>query len=249
MAREFEIRREVELEATPEEVWEALTTADGTAAWLFPYDNEPGEDGMTASGSKITAWDPPRHFAARTEGEDGWFNALESVIEARAGATTVLRYVHSGIFVEDWDNQYDSADQHTDFYLQTLGEYLRHFAGRTATYIGGGPSGIEGPEASKAPDGLDAVRRALGLGDRAAVGDGVRLAPEGLEPADGVVSYAHPRFLGIRTGDALVCFFGRNAWGMPVGMSAHLFTDGVDVAATERAWKGWLDGVFAAKAA
>jgi hypothetical protein len=30
-----------------------------------------------------------------------------------------------------------------------------------------------------------------------------------------------------------------------VGMSAHLFTDGIDAAALEAALKVWLDGVFA----
>jgi hypothetical protein len=30
-----------------------------------------------------------------------------------------------------------------------------------------------------------------------------------------------------------------------VGMSAHLFVDGVDAAALEAALKAWLDGVYA----
>ena len=40
-------------------------------------------------------------------------------------------------------------------------------------------------------------------------------------------------------------FFGRNNYGSVVGMSAHLFVDGVDAAASEAALKAWLDGVYA----
>ena len=176
MAREFEIRREVELPATPEEVWEAVTTSEGNAAWLFPGLADP---------SDIRVSEPPRRFTIRTEGEDGWFNSIEDVIEARDGSTTVLRYVHSGIFTDDWDNQYDAAGRHTDFYLHTLGEYLRHFKGRTATYVGGGPGGLEGPEASATPGSLDVLKRALGL-DRASVGDEARFDVDGLGTQEGV---------------------------------------------------------------
>ena len=119
MAREFECRREVLLAATPEEVWDAVATSEGNAAWLFPND-------IDADAAK--AWEPPAHLHVRHERGD-WFNALEFTIEAREGGTTLMRYMHSGIFVDDWDTQYDGVSQHTDFYLHTLGEYLRHFAG------------------------------------------------------------------------------------------------------------------------
>lgn len=236
MAREFEIRREVELPATPEEVWEAVATSEGQAAWLFPDLVDPAD---------VRVADPPRRFSVRTEGEDGWFNAIEDVIEARDGSTTVLRYVHSGIFTDDWDDQFDAADQHTDFYLHTLGQYLRHFKGRRATYVGGGPDGIEAPDASARPGAFDAVRRALGVDGQASVGDRVRVELAGLEPQEGVLDYVHPHFLGIRTDDALIRFFGRDAWGLPTGVSAHLFSDDADERRTAQAWRGWLEQVFA----
>ena len=237
MSREFEIRREVELPATPEEVWEAVTTSAGNAAWLFPNLVDPDQ---------AAVYEPPHRFVIRMEGPDGWFNSIEDVIEARGGGTTVLRYVHSGIFTEDWDNQYDGADKHTDFYLHTLGQYLEHFKGRRATYIGGeGSSGLEGPDASTKPGSLDVVKRALGLDRDAAVGDKVRIELEGLEPQDAVVDYATAPFLGIRAQEGLVRFFGRDRWGHPTGMSGHLFSGDVDKARTEKAWQSWLDGVFA----
>jgi hypothetical protein len=229
MGKEFEIRREVELPATPEQVWEAVATGPGTASWLFP--EEPGPNDIVES-------DRPYRYAVRTEGEGGFFNALEFVIEAREGGTAVLRYVHSGVFDDEgWENQYDAVNSHTDFYLHTLGQYLEHFSPKTATYIGGGPGGIDGPEASMTPDAFETLKRALGA---SAEGDRVSLPNGG---GEGVVDYANDRFLGVRTGDALYRFFGRNAFGGPVGMSVHHFGD-VDADATGRNWSDWLQSVY-----
>jgi uncharacterized protein YndB with AHSA1/START domain len=243
MGHEFEIRREVDLPGTPDEVWEAITAR--TDAWMFPTtEAEPRVGGKAAHGSTVTAWDPPHAFAVRFEGEDGFVNALEHVIEAREGGTVVMRYVHSGVFVEDWDTQYDAASHHTDFYLHTLAQYLRYFAGKPVTYVGDPPSGIDGPEASADASGFDVLKRELGVAD-AAEGAHVTLALPGLEPQNAVVDYVAPNFLGLRTEDALYRLFGRNAWGMPVGVSGHVFGEDVDAAGVRAAWEGLLNGVFA----
>ncbi|WP_067135277.1 hypothetical protein [Microtetraspora malaysiensis] len=60
---------------------------------------------------------------------------------------------------------------------------------------------------------LREARRALGVSDRVEVGDEVRLPPAGLTPIEGVVDYATPVFLGVRSADALYRFYGRDAWG------------------------------------
>jgi hypothetical protein len=160
------------------------------------------------------------------------------VIEAREGGTAVLRYVHSGVFEDEgWDDQFDAVDGHTEFYLHTLGQYLEHFAPKTASYIGGGPGGLQGPEASMTPDAFEKLKRELGASSE---GDRVSLPNGG---GDGVVDYATDKFLGVRTGDALYRFFGRNAFGGPVGMSIHHFGD-VDVDAASRDWSEWLNGVY-----
>lgn len=236
MPPEFACRREVILPATPEEVWEAVATTAGNAAWLFPNEIDP-------SGSGATVWDPPHRFAVRTEQGD-WFNALEFVIEGREGGTSLLRYAHSGIFVADWDTQYDAVQQHTDFYLHTLSEYLEHFSGRAATYIGDVPQGIQGPPSSAGPDGFRRLLEALGLPGQASEGDPVRLTPQGVDPIEGTVDYRRPNFLGIRTDDALYCFFGRNAFGGPVGMSIHTFAP-VDPEQVARDWGEWLGAALA----
>jgi hypothetical protein len=240
MPREFEIRREVELPATPEQVWEAIATGPGNAAWLFPTESEAGEGQAGVGGNRVLIWDPPRHYLLRAEGEGGWFNAVEAIVEGREGGGAVLRWVHSGIFVDDWDNQYDAADHHTDFYLHSLGQYLRYFAGRRATYVG-----AEGPPSSSGPEAFAVLRLALGIGRDTAVGDRVHLALPGLDPLDAVVDYLAPQFIGLRSDDGLYRFFGRNSWGMPVALGHHLFAEGVDQEKATRAWRAWLHGALA----
>jgi hypothetical protein len=96
-------------------------------------------------------------------------------------------------------------------------------------------------------DGADGdfnrLRRALGVAGDLAVGDPVRLAPAG---TDAVVDYVTGEFLGVRSADALYRFFGRDRWGWPVGVSAHLFGGKAETA--ERAWSGWLNDVFSTEA-
>jgi uncharacterized protein YndB with AHSA1/START domain len=243
VSRRFEVTREIDLPAAPDDVWTAIT-AD-PAAWMFPTGMEIAAGDAPPDGAPVTTWDPPHHLVIRMEAPDGTFNALEYAIEARDGNTAHLRYVHSGILADGWEDQYDAIDGHTDFYLHTLGQYLEHFNGRTVTYVGQPSSGIEGPESASTPDAMDALRAALGVSSDARVGDAVSASLGDAGSLDGVVDYATEEFLGVRTADGLYRFFGRNHYGSVVGMSAHLFVEGVDAAAEEAALKAWLDGVYA----
>lgn len=243
MSRAFEVTREVDLPAAPGDVWTAIT-AD-TASWMFPTGMEIPAGASPPEGAPVTTWDPPHRLVIRMESPDGTFNALDYSIEARDGGTAHLRYVHSGILADGWEDQYDAIDGHTDFYLHTLAQYLKYFNGRKGTYVGQPSSGIEGPEAASAPDALDTLRSALGVSSVAGVGDEVHASLGEAGPLDGVIDYSTPEFLGLRTADGLYRFFGRNHYGSVVGMSAHLFADNVDAAAREAALKSWLDSVYA----
>ena len=243
MSRAFEVTREIDLPAAPEDVWTAITAAP--AAWMFPTGMEIPAGSAPPEGAPITTWNPPHLLIVRMEAPDGTFNALDYAIEARAGGTAHLRYVHSGILADGWEDQYDAIGPHTDFYLHTLGEYLEHFNGRAVTYVGQPSSGIEGPPASGTPDAMRTLRAALGLSSESGVGVAVHASLGGAGALDGVVDYSTPEFLGVRTDDGLYRFFGRNHFGSVVGLSAHLFVDGVDAEAREAELKAWLDAVYA----
>lgn len=239
MSKEFEVIREFEVDARPEEVWDAVTRAAG--AYLWPMDPpEPGVGGAGPFGSVVTAWDPPHRYTNRSENPGiptQSLNQLDYTIEPRdEGKRAWVRYVHSGIFTDDWDTQYDGANLHTDFYLHTLREYLVHFAPRPVTF-----AAAEASAASADPAAVGVVARALGVGEKA--GDGT-LTVHGPDDFGAVLDYRTPEFIGLRTDTGLIRFFGRGRWGAPVAVSVHEFAEGADAAALGGAWQKWLDGVF-----
>ena len=67
--KDFEVRFEGELPATPREVWDAITLHTSGWYWNISYEPRPGgaERGLTSAGGTVTAWEPPRHFATRAE--------------------------------------------------------------------------------------------------------------------------------------------------------------------------------------
>jgi len=92
--------------------------------------------------------------------------------------------------------------------------------------------------------GFATLCRAAGLAD-ARPGDRVTTVLPGLPPLDAEVDYVAAHFLGLRTDDALYRVFGRDAFGAPVSVVAHLFAPDADTAAVEAALRAWLDDVFA----
>jgi hypothetical protein len=226
--RNFEIVYDTELPGTPERVWEAVTT--GTPAWMFPTDQWPDVK---------TVKEYPTHLVSRMEGPDGWFNQLEHVLEPLDGGRARLHYVHSGIFADNWDEQYDGASRHTEFYLHTLGQYLQYFDGRPVVF-----TDIQAPAASQAPDGFARLRGALGVAS-AEQGSRVEVEPDGVGKLSGEVDFSNEHFLGLRTSEAMYRFFGRNAWAAPVGMTVHDFSGAGDSGATAKAWGDFLAKVYA----
>jgi hypothetical protein len=242
MFREFEVRWEGELPASPQAVWDAMTVHAGGYLWPIEYEPRVGgrERGLTAGGGFVSAWQPGRHFATRTDPEterDGP-NSIDVTLEP-LGAITYLRYVHRGtVAAGDFGRQLDACRRHTTFYQHSLGQYACHFGGREPVYLS-----VEAP-AQSAEGGFAVVRRALGVADDVVGGDPVMLTPAGLDPVEGVCDYAIGTFLGVRTADSLLRVYGRDAWGWPVSVALHLFGGGVDSAAVEQAWAGWIAGVF-----
>ena len=226
--REFEIVYDTDLPGTPERVWEAVTA--GTPAWMFPTDQWPAVK---------TVEEYPSHLVSRMEGPDGWFNQLEHVLEPLEGGRARLHYVHSGIFADNWDQQYDGASKHTAFYLHTLGQYLKHFDGRPVVF-----TDIQAPATSQTPDGFDRLKEALGV-DGTTAGEPVEREVDGVGRLAGEVDFVDENFLGLRTADAMYRFFGRNAFGAPVGMTVHDFSGHGNSEETARAWGSFFEKAYA----
>ena len=233
MYKPFDIDRVVDLPADATAVFDAVST--GTGGWMFPSELAPAVGGTGDDDTKVEAWEPGRLLALRIGSKDGYFNFLDYAIEPRDGGAR-LRYRHrTAVPADEFDVQLAACQDHTDFYLHTLGEYVGRFAGRPITYVS-----IDGPETS-VETGFDAVRSALGVRE---VGQRVEVTIEGLGALDATVDYATEHFIGLRTENALYRFFGRDAWGWPVGISAHLFADDASGPAVEKALQGWLDGLY-----
>lgn len=139
----------IELDATPEQVWNAITDAAELIRW-FPLEArvEPGEGGTLymswkneyAGESKIIAWEPLKRFAAEWGwGDDSDMPAQvnEYRIEAR-GRTTVLHVVTSG-FPDDpsWDGYVEATNRGWMFELQSLKQYIENHLGedRDVVYL------------------------------------------------------------------------------------------------------------------
>jgi uncharacterized protein YndB with AHSA1/START domain len=247
MANPFEVRDEIEVEATPEEVWEAIATGPGLDAWFMGRNEvEPGEGGkwrMTLpawnSESTVAVWDPPHRLLIETEkDEQGGFMAFEYLIEGRERGSTVVRFVHSGFLAgDDWEQEYDALKKGDPMYWHKLAEYLTYFRGRSST-----PVDVYGPQVPDREQAWAKFRGGLGLSGPVAEGDQVRLTPEGLPPVDGVVDWLSSDVLGVRGSDGLYRFI--LGFEGTVVLGHHIFAD-VEEQAAQPAWQAWLDRTFA----
>lgn len=233
--KSFEISWDGVLPVTPQEVWDAITARTGGWLWEIDYEPRAGgvERGLNPGGGQVIVWDPPRRLVTRST--SGTFNELDHHLE-RCAVGTYLRYSQRTEAPDNFEVEVDACRNHTDFYFHTLGEYLRHFPGRDATYVH-----VSAPDRAVGID-FALVLEALGLGE-AMLGDEVQLRPRGIAPIDGVVDYVAPAFVGVRTADALYRLFGRDRWGWPVGIAVHSFSPAAKADALEQFWSGWLAGL------
>jgi uncharacterized protein YndB with AHSA1/START domain len=245
MAHPFEVRAEQTVNATPEQVWEAISTPTGMDAWFMGESEiEPRLGGAVRTHlpgftmeSTITTWEPPHRFANTSpEADDGRLMTFAFEIEGRAGGTTLLRLVHSGFLPgDDWEQEYDALKIGDPAYLAKLVEYVEHFRGRTAV-----PVSVWGPQVSSEL-AWSAFTDALGVSAEPVVGEPAHFRAEGLPDLDGEVDYVSPDFIGLRTADGMYRFIH----GMgTVALGHHIFQP-VDRAATAQAWQAWIDRTFA----
>ncbi len=131
---------EIEIDSSPEQVWDAISQAEGLKRW-FPLDAsvEAGQGGsMTWSWgpgcegiAEIGVWEKGRRIQL-IEGPAGPESTpilTEFLIESRAGKT-VLRLVNSGFAPgEDWADYIETLDSGWRYFLWNLKHYLERHPG------------------------------------------------------------------------------------------------------------------------
>lgn len=239
MTHPFETRGEITVDATPDQVWEAIASGPGVDSWLMGRTEVDSAHktvtftmfGQVSTGT-ITVWEPGHRYAWQEDpNPDGTFTAYEWLIESRDGGGAVVRVVHSGLLGEDWEAEYDGLALGDQAHLKKLAIYLEHFAPRTAT----DSQFLLGPIVA---DAWAALTAALGVTADAEDGQPARLAVPGIEPVDGTIEFVISRsFVGMRTDDALYTLI--HGYNGMVGATAQYFDDR-DRSAEVEAWQSWL---------
>jgi uncharacterized protein YndB with AHSA1/START domain len=136
------IELSIDIDATLEEVWQALTTGEGISRWFAPHAAvTPGEGGSVSIGwdpkemweTPITVWEPQRRMQTVSEMPmpDGRVVrlAVDYYLEAHGGRVRV-RLVHSGFDdSSSWDDYIDGLDAGWSFFLFNLKHALERHRG------------------------------------------------------------------------------------------------------------------------
>ncbi|MEV4318179.1 SRPBCC domain-containing protein [Actinocrispum sp. NPDC049592] len=244
---EFEIRDELALAATPEQVWDAIATGPGLDSWFMGRSRiEPGQGGTNrlempgyTQESTITAWEPGRRLAFRGDDPDGTFAAFEFLIEGRDGGSSVLRCVHNGTLVDDWEDQYDGMKVGDAMHLRKLATYLAHFPGRTSRFN----LFLFGPQVADDTKVWSKFADALSVGE---ITDGAptRLNVPGLAATGGTVDFlSAPHCVGVHTADGILMLM--KGYRDTLVLEYHGFSGDEDPAEIEAAYRSWLSTAFA----
>ena len=131
----------IEIDATLEAVWQALTTGEGIARWFAPHAAvTPGEGGSVSVGwdpkemwaQPITVWEPQRRMQTASEmpSKDGRLVrlAVDYYLEVQGGRVRV-RLVHSGFDDSSWDDYIDGLDAGWSYFLFNLKHALERHRG------------------------------------------------------------------------------------------------------------------------
>jgi uncharacterized protein YndB with AHSA1/START domain len=133
--KQRQLEMEIEMDATVEQVWEAVSTSQGIASWFAPdVKVEPGVGGSVSvsmgpgmeATSKIEVWEPNQHIQImmdRSEGKPPSF--VDYYVEGRGGST-VMRLVHSGFESASFDGEFESYGRGWPMYLQVMKHSVEH---------------------------------------------------------------------------------------------------------------------------
>ncbi|MDX6594296.1 MAG: hypothetical protein QOJ13_3492 [Gaiellales bacterium] len=131
-----EIRLEVRVPGTREEVWEAIASGPGITAWFVPATVEGRADGeitmdfgsgMVERG-RVTAYEPPKRFVYESGSQDGATLVHEWLVDAGTDGACTVRLVNSGFGEGDsWDDRYFGMEAGWRLFLENLRLFRAHF--------------------------------------------------------------------------------------------------------------------------
>jgi uncharacterized protein YndB with AHSA1/START domain len=230
---------EIVIAGTPEQVWEAITTAAGSEAWSFRLDVEPRVGGAVRIGREpfadeaqatVSAWEPPTRFEYR----DGTF-ATEFLVTARDQGSCVVRVVSSlQTDGEGWDEIAEEARKGWRMTLQVLRTYVTHFAGQPAAKVDLMVP-VKAPATARAEIGEKLIRK-LGIGEKTCTGPLI----------SGEVDHRGPFFALVRTKElgmfAISCF-PMDAVTLSINVTGRLYGPEAEARATKERprWREWLN--------
>lgn len=250
---------EVEIAARPEEVWEAITTASGSAAWSFPSDIEPHEGGAVRihrrpfgpdASATVTAWEPPHRFAYEERADPPEpMIATEFLVQAREDGSCVVRVVSSfHADGESWDDLAEEAGAGWRMALLLLRSYVTHFSGMPAAKLDL-TMPVGAPPTARTEVGTR-VMTALGL--RGLTHGMPFRTPPSAPQASGTVEHLGPYFVLLRAtqpSPALLAIssFPMDAATLSINVAGRFFGAGADtVTAREQPlWREWLARLIA----
>jgi uncharacterized protein YndB with AHSA1/START domain len=256
----YRLEFSVEVPGTPEQVWQAIATAQGMSAWFLPTEMEEREGGSLhftmgpemGSDGRVTAWEPPRRIVyeedwAALMGQDP--DALspltsEFIVEAQSGGSCVVRVTSSGFGTgAAWEAEFwDDMGVSWMPYFDNLRLYLSHFPGQEATQLE-----VSASRPGEAKVLWSTLREALGLGDEG--------APVDVRDVTGTVERVGEREALVRLTAPVPGMLSAFAHGdgddrSTAGVRAYLFSpDAADYVRREQpAWQAWLDELYPAPA-
>ena len=243
---ERKLEKTVELDASPEQVWELIASGPGISTWFVPHQVEEREGGAVKASfggafegsARVTAWEPGRRFGyGERRPDDGPDLAFEFLVEGRDGGGTGLRFVQSGFAEQGWEDEYDSFDKGWALFFDNLRAYVEHFAGLPVHNV---LSMVMVP--GSAEQAWPVLHRGLGLDGHPAVGERVKLA--GPQELTGVVDVSTPEFLGVRSAQGLHRIGAEGDAGCGVSAYHYFYGDPVDTETLTKAWDAWLAELF-----
>lgn len=255
-------KRWVEIEfltpGTPEQVWQAMATGDGNAAWFTKAEIEERVGGVlrfdfgqgVLTSGEVTAWEPPHRFGyvEREWSEGAPPVATEITVVGRSGDRCVVRMVHSLFSSSDeWDDQMESFETGWPGFIEVLRVYLTNFAGMQGTSF----QAMAPVKADHLPTWLRLLAE-LGL-TASNVGEH-KAGSSRPEPISGTVERVHQdtrqryillRLDGPAPGVALLGTYGTGA-STNVSVCRFFYGDGAETlaAAAEPKWRDWLAATF-----